>query len=148
MGVVLNRPSEARVADAVPALEGLAGDGDLVRIGGPVSPEAVVVLGDFEDPEEAARAVVGSLGLLDPDHPHPGLRRMRVYAGYAGWAPGQLEGEIDEGAWIVEPAGVDDPFADDDLWSRVLKRKGGGYRLLATMPSDPWRSWRAGRSGR
>jgi putative transcriptional regulator len=62
---------------------------------------------------------------------------LRVYAGYAGWAPGQLDGELDEGAWIVESVDPDDPFRDGDIWSYTLKRKGGGYRLLATMPADP-----------
>ena len=65
------------------------------------------------------------------------LRRLRVYAGYAGWAPGQLDGEVDEGAWIIESAQPDDPFRDGDMWSEALRRKGGRYRLLATMPADP-----------
>jgi putative transcriptional regulator len=137
MGVVLNRPSETAVAEAVPALAELAGDDELVRIGGPVSPQSIVALGDFEDPEEAGTALTGSIGVLDPDQLHPSLRRLRVYAGYAGWAPGQLDGEVEDGAWIVEPLEPDDPFRDDDLWTATLERKGGGYSLLATMPADP-----------
>jgi putative transcriptional regulator len=137
MGVVLNRPSETTVVEAVAALAELADDDELVRVGGPVSPEAVVALGDFEDPGDAGTALVGSLGLIDPDAPDPALRRLRVYAGYAGWGPGQLDGEIDEGAWIVETADPDDPFRDGDLWADALQRKGGPYSLLATMPSDP-----------
>ncbi len=62
---------------------------------------------------------------------------MRVYAGYAGWAAGQLDGELEQEAWIVAPAQPDDPFADGDLWSEVLRRKGGTFALMATMPSDP-----------
>jgi putative transcriptional regulator len=137
MGVVLNRTSETAVADAVPVLAGLAGQDELVHVGGPVSPESVVALGDFDDPSEAAAAVVGSLGLLDPDRSHSAIRRLRVYAGYAGWGPGQLEGEIDEKAWVVEPALADDPFGEGDVWSDALRRKGGGYALLATMPAEP-----------
>ncbi len=137
MGVVLNRTSETRVAEAVPALAALADERDLVRVGGPVSPEAVVALGDFEDPEEAGTPLLGSVGLLDPDRAEPDLRRLRVYEGYAGWGPGQLDNEIEEGAWIVESADPDDPFRDGDLWSEALQRKGGGYTLLATMPADP-----------
>lgn len=137
MGVVLNRSSETRVSDAVPALAELPGSDDLVRVGGPVSPQSVVALGDFERPEEAGTQVVGSLGTLDPDGDNESLRRLRVYAGYAGWAPGQLDGEIDEEAWIVVDANAGDPFDDGDLWSGALERKGGRYRLLATMPSDP-----------
>jgi len=137
MGVVLNRPSETSVADAVPALADLADDDELVRVGGPVSPEAVVALGDFDDPEEAGTAVVAGLGTVDPEGPLGSLRRLRVYAGYAGWAPGQLDGEVEQGAWITQEATADDPFYEGDIWSDTLRRKGGGYRLLATMPDDP-----------
>ena len=137
MGVVLNRSSETRVSDAVPALADLPGSDELVRIGGPVSPQSVVALGDFESPEEAGTQVLGTLGTLDPDAMNGSLRRLRVYAGYAGWSAGQLDGELDEEAWIVTTAEVDDPFRDGDLWSEALERKGGKYRLLATMPADP-----------
>lgn len=137
MGVVLNRSSETRVSDAVPALADLPGSDELVRIGGPVSPQSVVALGDFESPEEAGTPVVGTLGTLDPDAMSGSLLRLRVYAGYAGWSAGQLDGELDEEAWIVTTAEVDDPFRDGDLWSEALERKGGKYRLLATMPADP-----------
>jgi putative transcriptional regulator len=137
MGIVLNRASEAEVSDAVPALAELTDAGELVRLGGPVSPEAVVALGDFDDPTEASTGVVGPLGVLDPDLPHDSLRRVRVYAGYAGWAPGQLEDEIEQDAWIVATASPDDPFSEDDLWAAALQRRGGPYALLATMPADP-----------
>jgi putative transcriptional regulator len=137
MGVVLNRISEALVGDVVPALAELAEDDELVRVGGPVAPDAVVALGEFGDPTEAGASVIGSLGTLDPDRDNGSLVRMRVYAGYAGWGAGQLDGEVEEGAWIVEPASPEDPFCEDDIWSEALKRKGGGYRLLATMPADP-----------
>jgi putative transcriptional regulator len=137
MGVVLNRASETSVAEVVPALADLPGAEGLVRLGGPVSPESVVALGDFADPDEAGTRVVGPLGTLDPDGDNSSLRRLRVYAGYAGWGPGQLDGELEQGAWIVQEAHPDDPFRDGDIWSEALRRKGGGYRLLATMPADP-----------
>lgn len=137
MGVVLNRTSETRVSDAVPALSELPGGDELVRLGGPVSPQSVVALGDFERPEEAGTQVIGTLGTLDPEADNESLRRLRVYAGYAGWAAGQLDGELEAEAWIVTDAEVDDPFADGDLWAAALARKGGKYRLLATMPADP-----------
>jgi len=137
MGVVLNRPSETLVVEAVPALADLADPEELVRLGGPVAPQAVVALGDFADPDEAGKAVVEGLGTVDPDAPHESLRRVRVYAGYAGWSAGQLDGEVDQGAWIVEDARPGDPFQEGDMWSDTLRKKGGGYRLLATMPDDP-----------
>jgi putative transcriptional regulator len=137
MGVVLNRRSDTPVAEAIPALADLVEAGELVRVGGPVAPQAVVALGDFEDASEAGTRVVGGLGTLDPEAANETLLRLRVYAGYAGWDAGQLDGEVEEGAWIVAEADAEDPFRDGDIWSDALRRKGGGYRLLATMPSDP-----------
>jgi putative transcriptional regulator len=137
MGVVLNRESETRVADAVPQFAELADADDLVRIGGPVAPQSVVALGEFDDIEEAGTRVTGQLGTLDPDAGNDSLRRLRVYAGYAGWTAGQLEDELEQEAWVVAPAEEQDPFSDDDIWSRALERRGGAYRLLATMPPDP-----------
>jgi putative transcriptional regulator len=137
MGVVLNRESDTRVADAVPQLADLAAEDDLVRIGGPVAPQSVVALGEFADLSEAGTRVVGQLGTLDPDSANESLGRLRVYAGYAGWAAGQLDGELEQDAWLVAPAEDDDPFSSDDMWSRALERRGGAYRLLATMPPDP-----------
>jgi putative transcriptional regulator len=137
MGVVLNHPTEVAVGDVVERLAGLAAPTDVVHVGGPVSPDSVIALGEFEDPGEAARLVVGDVGLIDPDATEPDLRALRVYAGYAGWGPGQLDGELEAEAWIVEPARPEDPFADGDLWAGTLQRKGGEYTLLSTMPADP-----------
>ena len=145
LGVVLNRTSETSVDEAVPELAVLAdGMGD-VHVGGPVQPSAVVVLAEFAEPSDASELVVESVGFLpaevDPDSLGP-LRRARVYVGYAGWGPGQLDDELDEGSWIVEPARAEDVFTDepDALWSTVLRRKGGPFRLLASMPPDPNRN--------
>ena len=137
MGVVLNRPSEHRVAEVVPPLAALAGDDDLVYSGGPVGPNAIVALGEFADSADAATVLVGDLGLVDPGSESSSLRRLRVYAGYAGWAPAQLESELEREGWIVEPAHPDDPFRKDDLWAAALTRKGGSYALVARMPPDP-----------
>ncbi len=137
MGLVLNRPTETEVVEAVPSLAEMTANGDVVHAGGPVEPTAILALGDFEDPEEAGSAVTGTLGLLDPDRPAPELRRLRVFAGYAGWAPGQLDAEIAEKAWVISPVAHDDPFIDGDLWPVVLQRMGGRYALMASMPADP-----------
>lgn len=143
MGLVLNRPSPAAVWDAVPHLESLVGDTEPVFVGGPVEPAAVVVLAEFDDAAEAASVVFADVGFVagdaDPELLVGATRRTRVFAGYAGWAAGQLEAELEESAWIVEPATVDDVFsaASDRLWSSVLRRKGGAYAVLALMPPDP-----------
>jgi putative transcriptional regulator len=137
VGLVLNRPSETAVDDAVPDLPVLVEPEDVVHLGGPVGPDSVIVLGRFDDPDEAASVVLDDLGVVDPALANPAVSAVRVYAGHAGWGPGQLDGELEEDAWIVEPAQPDDPFDEGDLWADVLDRKGGGYTLLARMPEDP-----------
>jgi len=137
MGLVLNRPTDAEVAEAVPSLSPLVDGDELVHAGGPVQPDSVLVLGDFEEPGEAGTQVAGTLGLLDPEHTEADMRRVKVFAGYAGWAPGQLDEELEQEAWIVEPVALDDPFSEADLWSAALTRKGGQYALLASLPADP-----------
>jgi putative transcriptional regulator len=137
IGLVLNRPSETPVDDAVPDLPVLVDPDDVVHLGGPVGPDSVIVLARFADPAEAASIVFDDLGVVDPDFEGPDLHAVRVYAGHAGWGPGQLDGELEQEAWIVEPAHPEDPFEGGDLWSEVLDRKGGGYALLARMPEDP-----------
>jgi len=97
----------------------------------------VLALGDFSDPAEAGTHVTGSLGLVDPDDSSAEPRRLRVYAGHAGWGPGQLDGELEAGAWIVADIDADDPFCEEDVWPLVLRRQGGAYTLLSTMPEDP-----------
>jgi putative transcriptional regulator len=141
-GLVLNRPSPAAVAEVVPQLEPLVEDDDQVWVGGPVQPNAVLVLGEFLDPDDAAVPLFGALGfpaLDDPDAIVPATTRRRVFAGYAGWGAGQLEDELSREDWILEPSEPDDPFteAPDELWADVLRRKGGIYELVARMPEDP-----------
>ena len=136
MGLVLNRPSETMVAEAVPTLANLGDDGAVVRVGGPVGQNSVVALGEFADPEESTRLLTGDVGVVDPDR-SDSLLRLRVYAGHAGWAPGQLEAELDQEAWVVADPDPDDPFSDGDLWTEALARMGGKYALLSTMPADP-----------
>jgi putative transcriptional regulator len=67
------------------------------------------------------------------------VRRARIFLGYAGWSAAQLEAELEESAWILEQAQPGDVFATDteSLWSEVLRRKGGSYAFVATMPPDP-----------
>jgi putative transcriptional regulator len=142
MGVVLNRPSPFPVDEAVPPLGGLAGSDGLVYVGGPVQPDAVVVLAELDQPDEAAALVFGTVGFLPGDVDADGLvelGRARVFAGYAGWAPGQLESELEESSWIIEAAEADDVFTDEpaELWSQILRRKGGVFEVLALMPDDP-----------
>jgi len=143
MGLVLNRVTDVSVATAVPPIADLVGDGDLVHVGGPVQPQAVVVLADFVEPHRAGALVLDTIGFLPGDVDDEAdlgeLRSVRVFAGYAGWGPGQLEGELDEQSWVVLPAQASDVFttAPEGLWAEVLRRHGGALRILALLPEDP-----------
>jgi putative transcriptional regulator len=143
LGLILNRRSELLVSDVAPELEPLAGDGTPIDVGGPVQPDALLVLAEFDDPELAGIHVIGPVGIMGDAHTVDELTdttgRVRVFAGYAGWAPGQLDAELARDDWFVAPAGVDDIFDTDadELWRRVLARKGGHYALVARMPVDP-----------
>ncbi len=143
MGVVLNRPAELTVGEAVPALFPALDVDDAVFVGGPVATTSVVFLLEFIEPEDAGMLVLGRIG-FPAAHADIGelaevTERGRVFAGYAGWGPGQLDGELSTGDWILEPARPEDVFSDEpeSLWSTVLTRKGGRFALLATMPLDP-----------
>jgi putative transcriptional regulator len=142
VGVVINRSTEFRVADAVPPLARITGSEALLFEGGPVQPMQPVLLAELEESARADLQVLGNIGFITGDVDdalRPSILRARVYAGYSGWGAGQLEGELEEGAWIVEPALPEDIFTDEprSLWKRVLERKGGPYRRIAMVPKDP-----------
>ena len=141
LGLVLSRPSDVAAVEAVPVLGGLPGADDPVFVGGPVQPDAFMVLAEFEDVDDAAAAIIGGLGFMPADA-EPGelaIKRLRLFAGYSGWGSGQLEDELAEDSWIVVEAAADDAFADDpdELWRTVLQRKGGRFSLMENMPFDP-----------
>jgi putative transcriptional regulator len=144
MGLVLNRPSETTIGEAVPDLTWIAAADELVYVGGPVAPNGVIVLAEWLDPGQAVVLVDDDLGFVpgdaeDQDALAAAIVRSRVYAGHAGWGPGQLEDELAEEAWIVEAPRREELFSDDaeDLWSAVLRRMGREFALLSTMPPDP-----------
>jgi putative transcriptional regulator len=142
-GLVLNRSSETVVAEALPDLAPLVAEDDRIYVGGPVQQSAVLVLARFDDPDAAAVLVVDDVGFVPGDGDFELLagatRQARVFAGYAGWEPGQLESELEGRSWIVEDAVGLDLFAEPeiDLWSAVLREKGGVFRVVAMMPDDP-----------
>jgi len=142
VGVVLNRPLGVLVDEAVPPLSDLVGSYDELFEGGPVQPDAAVVIAEFSDPARAGVMAFGAIGFL-PDEMDEADRdaivRARIFAGYSGWGPGQLEDELAEDAWLVTGATEADVFTPepDRLWERVVRRLGPGYADLQTMPMDP-----------
>jgi len=142
LGVVLNRALNVTVEQAVPPLNDLVPPGEPLFQGGPVQLDNPLLLAEVADPELLDILVFGSVGFLAGEVSadiRPSILRARVFTGYSGWGPGQLEAEMAVDSWIIEPARADDVFTDapDLLWSRVLKRKGPEYRMLSRMPHDP-----------
>jgi putative transcriptional regulator len=145
LGVVLNRPSEMELDSPLPRWERLAADPPVVFVGGPVAPGAAICLARLPAgrPTAGWTPVTGELGTLDleqdPDEVAEGVAQIRVFAGYAGWGPGQLEGEIAAGAWFVVAAEPGDAMAHDpgQLWKQVLRRQGADLALMAAFPADP-----------
>lgn len=135
-GVVLNRGSETPV-EAAPPLATIEDPGEVVQVGGPVAPASVVVLGEFADIIASPKPVLEDIGVVDLDDEGAAVGRARIYAGHAGWSPGQLEQEIEDGAWLIEDAEPRHLFHDGDLWADLLRERGGPWILIATMPEDP-----------
>jgi len=146
LGVVLNRATEVPVADVLEGWAPLAGEPAVVFEGGPVQPEAAICLARTRTGVRRITGfnrVSGSVGTVDlsgdPEKLREAVLSVRVFAGYAGWAAGQLEGEISSGSWFVFEALPGDAFVPrpDDLWSMVLRRQGGITAAVAIFPADP-----------
>jgi putative transcriptional regulator len=147
-GVILNRPTTLDVGEVLASWRSLVTGDPVVHQGGPVAQDSALglaaVAGGPEDEEPLGfRRVWGVLGLIDLDADvatlGPQLRSLRIFAGYAGWGPGQLDAELAEGSWIVIDALPGDAFDEhaQDLWQAVLRRQPGRLAWLATYPSDP-----------
>ena len=153
LGVVLNRPSGVLVGELLPDWRDLVTEPDVMFQGGPVSTDSALAVGlsaavlggrtDRDGDPVGFRRLYDDVGLVDLDTPTevagPGLSRLRVFAGYAGWGEEQLRGEIDEGAWYVVPSVREDLFATDPgaLWTTVLRRQPGELAWVSTRPADP-----------
>lgn len=146
LGVVLNRPTDTPVDDVVPSIVGpLLRAGDVVYHGGPVSPEVAIAIAEAEHGTEGFTEVASGIGTLDLPGgvadgtiiPY-GAMRCKLYAGYSSWGPGQLEGEIESGAWFVLELWPDDPFLPDpnELWPWVLNRQENEIRWFANYPDN------------
>jgi len=142
VGVVLNRPLEVTVHQAIPALAELTGPDDALFQGGPVAPDQAVLLIEALNPGIPDVPVFGAVGFMTGEvsaDVRSAVRRARVFLGHSGWGPGQLESELEADAWIVEPARADDVFTAEPsaLWRFVLERKGHPFSNLARIPFDP-----------
>lgn len=145
LGVVLNRPTQTPVEAVVEGWEPLVTTPAVLFEGGPVEPEAMLAVGRPREgslPADAWQPMAAGHGLIDlnlsPFAYADTLVDLRIYAGYAGWGPGQLEGEVEEGAWhVLDPLEEELAHVDPlDLWRVLLRRQSGDLQRLSTRPAD------------
>jgi putative transcriptional regulator len=146
-GLVLNRPTENKVGDALVADLPDSLKDQTLYLGGPVQPQALSYLHSDSFLPEASVMSNLDLGhslesLIELGQSYSTTQQVRLFAGYAGWSPGQLDDEIKRQAWVTHPASLDLVFHAESsaLWRRILREKGDWRcRLLAEIPDDP--SW-------
>lgn len=133
LGVVVNRPTDTPVASHLPDLAPLLSPPDVFFVGGPVSPDHVLGVGR----DGGTITMVDLDGIIEGRVPRPD--GFRLFAGYSGWSPGQLEGELATGSWFVVEAFDGDVFGPDptELWREVLRRQGGRIGRLSLYPDNP-----------
>jgi len=146
IGVVINRPSIEALDEPLDRWIELQTVPSSVFVGGPVEDTALIALAETPEPLEEngdylspIHGTIASADLTaDPALVAPEVRSVRVFRGYAGWGPGQLEGEIDAGAWLVLDSEPGDVFSHepDELWRTVLRRQPGRLAWLADAPDD------------
>ena len=143
LGIVLNRPSDTDLDDVLPEWRPLASAPTVVFAGGPVSPEALIALAQADTSRiEGSVHVLADLGTIDlatdPLDLGTPLDALRVFVGYAGWSPGQLEAEIAANAWFVVDYERGDPFVatPERMWRDVLRRQHGRISVFANYPDD------------
>jgi putative transcriptional regulator len=150
LGIVINRPTELPVSQILSSWSELTTGPEVVFQGGPVGLDSALGLAElgaaFQPGDEEPlgwRQVYGSIGLVDLDAPPEVLaaevRSLRIFAGYAGWGAGQLDGELEQGAWYVVESAPGDAFSSrpEGLWRSVLRRQHGELAFVATAPDDP-----------
>ena len=146
LGVILNETAQTPLDAALPEWAGVVSEPQLLFHGGPVSPNGAICLASVAAPGEEPpgwRRLFDTVGLLHLDTPMEivagAYRDLRVFAGYSGWAAGQLQSEIAEGMWHVTSAEYDDVFGRRplELWRAVLRRQKSEVALFSTWLDNP-----------
>jgi putative transcriptional regulator len=142
-GLVLNRSTGNKVGEMLVAdLPDTLKESPLY-LGGPVQPSALSFL--HSDSFIPDANVLPNLclnhsldTLMEIGGSFSPTRKLKLFAGYSGWSPGQLEDEMGRDAWVTHPASLELVFDVDSaqLWQTILREKGGKYKLLSQMPDD------------
>jgi putative transcriptional regulator len=146
IGLVLNRPTDEALAEPLDRWIDLQSAPASVFAGGPVDTNAMIAMATtkelMSDPTDLLTPISGLVASTDlsadPAIVAAHVDAVRVFRGYAGWGAGQLDFEIEEGAWLLLDAEIGDVFTDrpDDLWRDVLRRQPGRLSWLALAPDD------------
>jgi putative transcriptional regulator len=144
LGVVLNQPTETRIDAVLEPWAPFAAPPAVAFVGGPVQQhEALIGLARVAgvDASDEWQPLIGRVGTIDlardPHDARPDVEAVRIFAGYSGWGPAQLDGELEAGGWFVVDALPDDLFTSDPagLWRSVLRRQGGELAVSANYPA-------------
>lgn len=147
IGVVLNRPLDQECPTSLQAWDALLSTPAVLFGGGPVDPDALIGVARVSGPGGSGWHIVSTdgataIGSVDlagtPDDAGGRISAMRLFRGYSGWAPSQLDEELAARVWMVFDMVDDDVFtaAPDDLWRRVVRRQGGRVAWAADAPDD------------
>jgi putative transcriptional regulator len=146
LGLILNRPSAESLNVPLDAWISVQSEPSRVFSGGPVEPDALIALARTTEPVDAEdghlaplTASIASADLAaDPALVATSIKALRVFRGYAGWSPGQLEVEIESGSWMVLDSDPSDVFTADprELWRTVMRRQPGRLAWLSEAPDD------------
>ncbi len=154
LGLVLNRPAEAKVAELWTSISGDSASTELnAFVGGPVQKNALLILHGHDDLAGGSEAVIpgvymsseveifGKLLSRESEPDSEGAKRglLRVFCGYSGWGPGQLDREMKDGGWLTCEATSQHVFRDppDRLWMKAIGGLGGAYEFFSLMPPNP-----------
>lgn len=145
-GVVLNKPLGAEVDAVLPGWGEHISSPQTLFQGGPVQVDSalgLVTVAAEDGLPPGSQRLFGSVAIIDLDAPPllvmPEVGGLRIFAGYAGWSSGQLEGELRRGSWFVVDSLPGDLLTADPehLWAQVLRRQQGELAFVALYPSDP-----------
>lgn len=143
-GVVLNRPSDVSIAKV---WDEIAKDPcechDMINIGGPVEGPLIALHTSLALAESTV--LPGVFVSMGRDHLNELVnqteQRFKIFSGYSGWSPGQLESEIEQGGWLTLPGNSEHVFdSPDGLWKQVCSQVGNDIlmpHLGKHLPGDP-----------